>query len=253
MRLTSVVGFIFYCIPMTLPWVAQGDDDAVRYQNDRLSVDFTDLTLAAAVEQLNRETGIMFSVPAPLKPRRLNEQFDELPLVAAMQRLFKGYNHIILFDDTENEKRLERVILLDHSRDLALPSEPPAVIQPDDPEVTLYRHRSGHYVTTGMINDHPVEFLVDTGATLVTIPGELADHAGLDYGAAKTVNTANGQGRGYMTTLERVDVQGLVMQRVPALILPDMQHTQHALLGMSFLEAFELQQRNNTLIIRHTR
>lgn len=253
MRLKSIFYLIIYSTTIILPLEVYGYDSVVHYQDDQLSVEFHDATLAAAIEQLSQETGIVFSVPEVLKAQRLSEQFDELPLVTAVQRLFRSYNHIILFDDGEQEKRLERVILLDYSQELALPAEPPSIAPSSDPEVTLYRQRSGHYVTAGMINDHPVEFLVDTGATLVTIPGTIADRAGLSYGAAKTVTTANGEGRGYITMLDSVDVQGLVMQQVPALILPDMNQPQQALLGMSFLEAFELQQKNNTLTIRPNR
>ncbi len=40
-------------------------------------------------------------------------------------------------------------------------------------EVLLKRNRFGHYVTTGMVNGHSVEFLLDTGASDVAIPAEL--------------------------------------------------------------------------------
>ena len=41
-------------------------------------------------------------------------------------------------------------------------------------EVELLRNRAGHYVTTGAINGQPVEFMLDTGATQVVVPENIA-------------------------------------------------------------------------------
>jgi hypothetical protein len=43
------------------------------------------------------------------------------------------------------------------------------------PEVRLVRNRFGHYVASGTINGHPVEFMLDTGATDVSIPAAVSD------------------------------------------------------------------------------
>ena len=39
----------------------------------------------------------------------------------------------------------------------------------------LNADNEGHYRIKGQINEYPVEFLVDTGATLVAIPQNIAD------------------------------------------------------------------------------
>lgn len=65
--------------------------------------------------------------------------------------------------------------------------------------VVLKRSRNGHYFAKGFINDSPVTFLLDTGATSVAIPQKVADRLGLQKGYQHYVNTANGQSAAYQT------------------------------------------------------
>ncbi|HID48657.1 MAG TPA: TIGR02281 family clan AA aspartic protease, partial [Chromatiales bacterium] len=47
--------------------------------------------------------------------------------------------------------------------------------QPGEPrEVVLLRNKYGHYVASGLINDQPVVFLLDTGASDISIPAAAA-------------------------------------------------------------------------------
>ena len=59
-------------------------------------------------------------------------------------------------------------------------------------EVVLRQNRAGHYVATGAINGHKVTFLLDTGATSVSVPAKVANRIGLKRGAPLRANTANG-------------------------------------------------------------
>lgn len=116
-------------------------------------------------------------------------------------------------------------------------------------EVVLQRNKFGHYVTAGAINGEPVTFMLDTGATGVAIPEELAATLGLQPGAAFPTQTANGIGVGYAVTLAKVSVGAIELHDVPASITPGLQ-TQEILLGMSFLKHIEFTQRGDTLILR---
>ena len=116
-------------------------------------------------------------------------------------------------------------------------------------EVTLKRNRFGHYVTSGLINGQPVTFLLDTGATGVAIPGEIASRLGLRRGRAYRTQTANGVSTGYATSLDRVSVGNIELADVPAGIAPGL-GTEQVLLGMSFLKHIEFTQRGNTLVLR---
>ena len=115
-------------------------------------------------------------------------------------------------------------------------------------EVVLERNRYGHYVASGEINNQPVEFLLDTGATLVAIPEHIAKQLNLKKGRAFQSQTANGSSQSYATTIERLTLGGIVMTNVPASISSGMEFDE-ILLGMSFLKHLHLTQQGKQLRI----
>jgi aspartyl protease family protein len=115
--------------------------------------------------------------------------------------------------------------------------------------VVLQRNRQGHYVAPGSINGKPVRFLLDTGATDISIPGVLADRLKLTPGRASYANTANGTIKVYDTLLDSVALGGLSLPNVSAHINPHMRG-ETILLGMSFLQHLEITQRGNTLTLQ---
>jgi aspartyl protease family protein len=106
-------------------------------------------------------------------------------------------------------------------------------------EVVLQRNRFGHYVTSGKINGEPVVFMLDTGATGVAIPENIARRLNLERGRAFRTQTANGIAISYATSLDRVSVGDIALGNVSAGIVPGLQ-TDEILLGMSFLKHIEL-------------
>jgi len=116
-------------------------------------------------------------------------------------------------------------------------------------ELVLQRNRYGHYVADGQINQHPVVFLLDTGASDISMPEGLAREIGLQRGPAMRYQTANGTITVYATTLAKVDLGGIVLQQVRASINPNMQGNE-VLLGMSFLKHLEFTQRGDSLTFR---
>lgn len=116
-------------------------------------------------------------------------------------------------------------------------------------EVTLTRNRYGHYQAHGQINRQEVEFLVDTGATEVSVPDRVAQRLGLQAGAPLKVMTANGTLTVYATRLKSVRLGDIELHDVKAHINPAMPGHE-VLLGMSFLKYLEFTQRGNTLTLR---
>jgi len=102
-------------------------------------------------------------------------------------------------------------------------------------KVVLNAVEGGHYETTGTINGKPTNFMVDTGATYVSLSEAEADRLGIDYRNGKEVisTTANGQTTGHLVTLPSVRVGDLEVRNVEAVVSPgDMPKM---LLGNSFL------------------
>ncbi|MCK4710108.1 MAG: TIGR02281 family clan AA aspartic protease [Gammaproteobacteria bacterium] len=116
-------------------------------------------------------------------------------------------------------------------------------------EVVLQRNRFGHYVTDGMINNTEVEFMLDTGATGVVVPGYLAKELGIKKGIPVTVQTANGRLNAFAIKLDQVSIGEITLYDVKALLNPN-EESDIILLGMSFLKHIEFTQRGDTLTLR---
>jgi aspartyl protease family protein len=95
----------------------------------------------------------------------------------------------------------------------------------------------GHFVTEGRIDGQRIAFMVDTGASVVALNESSAARFGLrpshnDY--RMTVSTANGTVKAAPTRLAMVELGGLIVRDVDAMVLPDEALSEN-LLGQSFL------------------
>jgi aspartyl protease family protein len=115
-------------------------------------------------------------------------------------------------------------------------------------EIVLKRNRAGHFVAAGAINGQPVTFLVDTGATQITIPRELADKLDLERGTPTQLMTAAGPAQGYLTKLAKVDLASLHLEDANATVAEGLDPG-IVLLGMNFLRLVEITQRGDELIL----
>jgi len=117
-------------------------------------------------------------------------------------------------------------------------------------EVVLQRNRQGHYVADGLINGRVTTFLLDTGATDVALPEDLANRLNLSRHGRGMSQTANGAVMVYRTRLDSVQLGAVRLSDVRATILPSMDAGAPVLLGMSFLKHLELVQRDGYLTLR---
>ena len=103
--------------------------------------------------------------------------------------------------------------------------------------LSIPRDARGHFQTEGRIDGQRIGFMVDTGASVIALNESSAARFGLrpsrsDYNA--TVATANGTIKAARTRLAMVDIGGLVVRDVEAMVLPDEALSEN-LLGLSFL------------------
>jgi aspartyl protease family protein len=111
------------------------------------------------------------------------------------------------------------------------------VAQVSGRSLDIPRDARGHFQTDGRIEGQRVNFMIDTGASLVALNEKTAARFGLrpsrsDYNA--TVTTANGTIKAARTRLAMIELGGLVVRDVDALVLPDEALSEN-LLGLSFL------------------
>ena len=128
--------------------------------------------------------------------------------------------------------------------------EPKPVSVSASGDLVIPRARDGHFYAAGSVNGQPVNFMVDTGASLVTVSEQFARGAGLADGLPTMFKTANG------------DLPGRIVSGVPIVIGPIAvsgvrtqgpfveRHVHDALLGQSFLSKFEIILNGEQMILR---
>lgn len=120
----------------------------------------------------------------------------------------------------------------------------------DSIEVRLKQNKMGHYVANGFINGQAVTFLLDTGATNVSIPAHLQQRLGLTAGYQYQAQTANGIVTVSQTRLKQLQLGEIILRDVNASLNPGMQQDE-ILLGMSALKQLEFTQRGDWLVLRY--
>ncbi len=118
-------------------------------------------------------------------------------------------------------------------------------------EVTLHRSKDLKYVTTIQVNGRQITALLDTGANLMAMSATHAKLLGLNYrkGDKAMVSTASGRAPAYRVNLGSVSVGGIVARHVPAVVIEG-NYPADVLLGMSYLEHVDMQEKNNILTLR---
>lgn len=126
---------------------------------------------------------------------------------------------------------------------------PNSVVSDAGVEVVLKQNSMGHYVTSGEINGQTVTFLLDTGATNVSIGAHLGQRLGLVPGKRSVALTANGRVTVADTNVAELKIGKITLNNVEASLNPGMQ-SDKILLGMSALKQLEWTQRGDMLTLR---
>ncbi|CAA0079690.1 Uncharacterised protein [Zhongshania aliphaticivorans] len=116
--------------------------------------------------------------------------------------------------------------------------------------VSLHKNNQKEYRARVAINGRNAEAVVDTGATTVAMSSKDAEQLGISYrnGKVTSVATAGGVKQAYSIVLERVALGDIQTRQISAVVIEgDYPHV--ILLGMSFLEHIDLQERDNVLVL----
>lgn len=116
--------------------------------------------------------------------------------------------------------------------------------------VVLTSDGQGHFQTTGAINGVSIRFLVDTGATSISLGASDARRLGLDLSKAEkgVSQTANGKTVVHRIKLNSVKVGDIVIHNVDGVV--HSQDMPFALLGMSFLNRTDMRREGDTLTLK---
>jgi aspartyl protease family protein len=117
--------------------------------------------------------------------------------------------------------------------------------------VVMVSDARGHFQTSGTINGHSANFLVDTGASAISMGASDAKRLGLNLNNAQRgmSQTANGVTMVYRVKLDTVKVGDIVLHNVDGVVHPS-QNMPIILLGMSFLSRVNMQTDGRTLTLK---
>jgi aspartyl protease family protein len=127
-----------------------------------------------------------------------------------------------------------------------------AVTETGGRSLSIPRDARGHFETQGRIDGQRIDFMVDTGASVIALNETSAARFGLrpsrgDYNTP--VTTANGTIKAARTRIAMIDVGGLVARDVDAMVLPDEALSEN-LLGLSFLSRLKrFEYRSGTMVL----
>lgn len=119
----------------------------------------------------------------------------------------------------------------------------------DDPRASktafyIDQSANGHYFVAGAINDQPLNFLIDTGASMVAIPTSLANSANLRCEQFGQMQTANGTTPACKVVIAKLKFGKFILRNVEAVVTPNLSQP---LLGMNALSRFNVDQHNGQM------
>lgn len=116
---------------------------------------------------------------------------------------------------------------------------------------TLTADAKGHFFTTAAVNGISLKFIVDTGASVVTISSEDAKRAGVLYlsGQRSLLQTANGVAPAYRVTLDTVKLGDIMLNNVDGVVVAGNALGGVGLLGLSFLNRIEMRREGDQMTL----
>ncbi|WP_404361570.1 TIGR02281 family clan AA aspartic protease [Methylotuvimicrobium sp. KM1] len=120
------------------------------------------------------------------------------------------------------------------------------LIEPITGGVVLKSDRQGHFRGVALINDVPMPFMIDTGATKTVIPAKMATAAGLPFGRPIQTSTAGGKVYDSETQISSLKIGNAEIRNLDAHIND---HIEQVLIGMNTLKHFSMTQNGDTLTL----
>ena len=178
----------------------------------------------------------------------MRKHFSLLLSVTALSSLsFSGYGDTIfkcknqqgglLYQKTACKPDTETVT----SWEPRLPKTPPP--QPEAPKKTaewvIKQQDNGSYHLDANVNGKSLNFIVDTGASMVSLPQSFAREAHISCQDKVDMMTANGASKACTATVKKITFGPFFIDNVSVVIAPNLTHP---LMGMNVLQLFKIAQ-----------
>lgn len=131
---------------------------------------------------------------------------------------------------------------------IAWVNSPKVVAEGSRIELVIPVAHDGHFYVDGLLNGKKIRFMVDTGATYVSISQDIATQLGLVGGKPTRFETANGSVIGHVFGNQTLNVSDMAMPGLSIGVMDNVRES--ALLGQNFLRHVEMTQSNDRLVIR---
>lgn len=184
---------------------------------------------AVHVEALLPNTAVLM-INGQRKTLRTGDSFQGVTLISADSRAA-----VLEINGKRQKVALNRLITTDYAT-------------PETRRVDIPRNNRMQYVTTARINGRTAPVIVDTGANIVAMNSSQAERLGIDYrsGDPTRLETASQVVEAWLVNLPSVEVGGIRVDNVRASVMEG-NFPGTILLGMSYLEHVELQEKDGVL------
>jgi aspartyl protease family protein len=112
--------------------------------------------------------------------------------------------------------------------------------------LALKQQSNGHYFVDGAINGKPLVFVIDTGASVVSLPSADAAGAGIACENSTLMETANGIAEACTAVISELKFGHFVIKDARSMIV---QNLSQPLLGMNILQHFKMAQNHGEMLI----
>jgi len=109
----------------------------------------------------------------------------------------------------------------------------------ENSEFIIKQSPNGYYFVDGAINGKALNFVIDTGASFVSLPDSVAREARISCKNKMDMQTANGSTDACSTTIQKLNFGPFEIKNVMAVIAPNLKQP---LLGMNVLQQLKIAQ-----------
>jgi len=114
--------------------------------------------------------------------------------------------------------------------------------------IPKHKARGDMFIAAGSVNGVPIEFMVDTGASIVSLPADYFKRLGLTRcDGYRRSSTANGTSSVCLATVSELTFAGYRFANVQVAFMPNMRG--EGLFGQDLLKHFKVVQENNVMTI----